>query len=267
VTTPPNARERMQVPTNARKVIEALLRSQPMISLGHVDEVPSWVLKLALAQLDLQAAASEAVTDRMAGVVRAVLIGSSPVGAIWPSLATCRDALGAQGVSDALILAGSIKARLWSSGAEADDQPLPEDKAIDAAHPINDERNDELYEEALRLVGARRSKYGLVELVTWLLARERDAKSERDAFAVQSHARGQASLSTSAALAERSTLASRLAMGLEQSLALIGEAMQYEFGQKIDPEITPDGSVKGSDLEALLEEARAAGLLAPRPTG
>jgi hypothetical protein len=160
---------------------------------------------------------------------------------------------------------GAHQVTHWA--ASDDDRPLPEDDAIEAAHPVNDKRNTPLFEEALRLVDARRSKYGLVELVTWLLARERDAKSERDAFAVQSHARGQASLSTGATLAERSTLASRLATGLEQSLALIGDAMQDGFDQQVDPEITPDGSVKGSDLEALLEEARAAGLLAPRPTG
>lgn len=48
------------------------------------------------------------------------------------------------------------------------DQPLPEDVEITAAHPMNSGRDD-LYMEAMRLVGARRSKAGLVELVTWLL--------------------------------------------------------------------------------------------------
>lgn len=53
------------------------------------------------------------------------------------------------------------------------DTPLPEDDAIKAAHPTRTGRHD-LYAEAMRLVGARRSKGGLVELVNWLLA-ERDA--------------------------------------------------------------------------------------------
>lgn len=48
------------------------------------------------------------------------------------------------------------------------DQPLPEDAEIAAAHPLRSGRND-LYMEAMRLVGARRSKGALVELVTWLL--------------------------------------------------------------------------------------------------
>lgn len=48
------------------------------------------------------------------------------------------------------------------------DQPLPEDAEITAAHPMNSGRHD-LYAEAMRLVGARRSKAALVELVTWLL--------------------------------------------------------------------------------------------------
>ena len=48
------------------------------------------------------------------------------------------------------------------------DKPLPEDAAIAAAHPMRSGRHD-LYGEAMRLVGARHSKAGLVELVTWLL--------------------------------------------------------------------------------------------------
>lgn len=50
------------------------------------------------------------------------------------------------------------------------DAPLPEDDAISAAHPLRTGRHD-LYVEAMRLVGARHSKVGLVELVTWLLLR------------------------------------------------------------------------------------------------
>lgn len=50
------------------------------------------------------------------------------------------------------------------------DEPLPEDDAITLAHPLRSGRHD-LYAEAMRLVGARRSKGGLVELVCWLLLR------------------------------------------------------------------------------------------------
>jgi hypothetical protein len=49
-----------------------------------------------------------------------------------------------------------------------DDKPLPEDAEISAAHPLRSGRHD-LYAEAMRLVGAKRSKFALVELVTWLL--------------------------------------------------------------------------------------------------
>lgn len=50
------------------------------------------------------------------------------------------------------------------------DTPLPEDDDIKAAHPLRSGRHD-LYAEAMRLVGARHSKAGLVELVNWLLVR------------------------------------------------------------------------------------------------
>lgn len=56
-----------------------------------------------------------------------------------------------------------------------EDVPLPEDDAIAAAHPTRTGRHD-LYAEALRLVGARHSKGGLVDLVNWLLA---DREAER----------------------------------------------------------------------------------------
>lgn len=51
-----------------------------------------------------------------------------------------------------------------------DDAPLPEDAAISAAHPTRSGRHD-LYAEAMRLVGAKRSKGALVALVNWLLVR------------------------------------------------------------------------------------------------
>lgn len=56
-----------------------------------------------------------------------------------------------------------------------DDLPLPEDAEILAAHPLKTDRHD-LYMEAMRLVGAKRSKYALVDLVNWLLHRIEAAK-------------------------------------------------------------------------------------------
>lgn len=54
------------------------------------------------------------------------------------------------------------------------DRPIPEDAAIKAAHPTRSGRHDE-YQEAMRMVGAKRSKGALVELVSWLLIRVKDA--------------------------------------------------------------------------------------------
>lgn len=51
-----------------------------------------------------------------------------------------------------------------------EDGSLPEDEQIRAAHPVRSGRHD-LYAEAVRMVGAKRSKYALVELVNWLLHR------------------------------------------------------------------------------------------------
>lgn len=53
---------------------------------------------------------------------------------------------------------------------DEDDRALPEDEAIHDAHPIRTGRHDQ-YAEAMRLVGAKRSKGALVSLVTWLLFR------------------------------------------------------------------------------------------------
>lgn len=55
------------------------------------------------------------------------------------------------------------------------DKPLPEDVPIDAAMPPATGRHD-LYWDAMRLVGARRSKGSLVALVNWLLARVSNAE-------------------------------------------------------------------------------------------
>ena len=54
-------------------------------------------------------------------------------------------------------------------------KPLPEDDEIIAAFPTRSNRHD-LYQEAVRLVGARSSKASLVALVTWLLLRIEKAK-------------------------------------------------------------------------------------------
>lgn len=61
----------------------------------------------------------------------------------------------------------------WSE----DDRPIPEDNAILDAHPATCEKPDhELYVEAMRMVGAKRSKYALVDLVNWLLVRLKHAE-------------------------------------------------------------------------------------------
>jgi hypothetical protein len=51
-----------------------------------------------------------------------------------------------------------------------DDKPIPQDKEIKAYHPTRTGRH-EVYADAMALVGAKRSKYALVELVNWLLAK------------------------------------------------------------------------------------------------
>lgn len=57
----------------------------------------------------------------------------------------------------------------WSDA----DAPLPEDAAIRAAAPFASRvrADHDRYMEAMRLVGAKRSKGALVDLVNWLLAR------------------------------------------------------------------------------------------------
>ncbi len=57
--------------------------------------------------------------------------------------------------------------------ADNDDRPLPEDDAIEASHPMESEDPEVhmVYVEALRMVGAKHSKYALVDLVHWLLMR------------------------------------------------------------------------------------------------
>ena len=74
-----------------------------------------------------------------------------------------RDALRARVAEVERELAG---AREWSK----DDQPCPEDDAIKAAHPVR-RGLFAVYDTAMRLVGKKRSKYALVDLVNWLLVR------------------------------------------------------------------------------------------------
>jgi hypothetical protein len=65
----------------------------------------------------------------------------------------------------------ALKAPAWSE----DDQPLPEDDEIKKAHPLNN-GNFDTYQEALRLVCAKRSKYALIDLVNWLLQPTKESK-------------------------------------------------------------------------------------------
>lgn len=65
-----------------------------------------------------------------------------------------------------------------------EDQSLPEDDAITAAHPAYSDKHHNLYTEAMRMVGAKRSKGALVGLVCWLLVRAEEARAaERKACA------------------------------------------------------------------------------------
>lgn len=64
-------------------------------------------------------------------------------------------------------------ARMWRG---CDDAALPEDAAIAAHHPCTN-GSHAAYMEAMRLVGARHSKHGLVELVSWLLQRAERAEA------------------------------------------------------------------------------------------
>jgi hypothetical protein len=65
---------------------------------------------------------------------------------------------------------------------DEDDKPLPEDPEIHAAFPTRSGRHD-LYATAMRLVGARYSKGGLVALVVWLLLKgEKNVERLRTMF-------------------------------------------------------------------------------------
>ena len=70
-----------------------------------------------------------------------------------------------------------LRARVeWTS----DDKPIPEDAKIHAAHPTETDEHG-LYMEAFRMVSAKNSKFALVDLVNWLLARLKvaEGRSER----------------------------------------------------------------------------------------
>ena len=55
----------------------------------------------------------------------------------------------------------------WPADREGD-RPIPEDAAIEAAFPTRS-KSYATYDEAMRMVGAKRSKGALVALVNWLL--------------------------------------------------------------------------------------------------
>lgn len=65
----------------------------------------------------------------------------------------------------------------WSVFGDEEDSPIPEDEQIRAAHPMQTKQH-KLYEEAMRLVGAKKSKFALVSLVNWLLAELAEAKAD-----------------------------------------------------------------------------------------
>lgn len=56
----------------------------------------------------------------------------------------------------------------WRTANPSEDRPLPEDRLIEAAHPMETDLHA-LYADAVRMVGAKHSKYALVDLVNWLL--------------------------------------------------------------------------------------------------
>lgn len=82
--------------------------------------------------------------------------------------------------ADRAVEAAVLAAKQWTDA----DMPLPEDDAIQAVHPTRSGRHA-LYAEAMRFVGAKHSKYALVDLVNWLLAEKEVAVLvEREACAV-----------------------------------------------------------------------------------
>lgn len=98
----------------------------------------------------------------------------------------------------------SVLADVWK---KAGDWPLPEDAEIDRAHPLRSRKHD-LYQEAARLVSAKRSKFALVALVNWLLLRlfvaeERAKKLERIREAAYIYAKPSADFAAPEEMARR----------------------------------------------------------------
>jgi len=90
---------------------------------------------------------------------------------------TCVICMGA-----ACVKPGHRIEQLWGPGVLGTwgDRSLPEDDAIDAAFPTRSEIPEQhaIYAEAMRLVGACRSKGRLVSLVNWLLRRLNDIEGD-----------------------------------------------------------------------------------------
>lgn len=85
--------------------------------------------------------------------------------------------VGARGVAlvEKLKANRTDKPLLPEWGDDYEDQPIAEDEQIHKAFPTRSGRHD-LYAEAMRMVGAKRSKGALVALVTWLLLRTETAQ-------------------------------------------------------------------------------------------
>jgi predicted small metal-binding protein len=65
--------------------------------------------------------------------------------------------------------------------ATEDDKPLAEQAQIDAAFPTRS-KNHNFINDALRMVGAKFTKWGLVALVHWLLMERAQAKKDAEKF-------------------------------------------------------------------------------------
>lgn len=61
----------------------------------------------------------------------------------------------------------------------ADDAAIDEEEFIKASHPLRS-GNFRLFADAMRMVGAKRSKYALIELVNWLLHEIHGLKVRRE---------------------------------------------------------------------------------------
>ena len=88
----------------------------------------------------------------------------------------------------AALKAQLATAQEWSE----EDEPLPEDAQIHAAHPQNKDAATPAdwlrWEEALRLVSKKRSKYSLVDLVNWIMTDRDKAQANAAYFLSCEHA-------------------------------------------------------------------------------